>query len=74
MPGGATEAVVLTQDHKPNLEQERGATRLAQEELYWEEGVAYLTTQPHDGQEVQRLAVSRALGDFDLTGKNTTLA
>ena len=65
------EAVVVTQDHKPNLEQERGAARLAQQELYWEEGVAYLTTQPHDGLEVQRLALSRALGDYDLTGKDT---
>ncbi len=74
MPGGEMEAVVLTQDHKPNLEQQRGAARLAQEEVYWEEGVAYLSTQPHDGQQVQRLALSRSLGDFDLTGKDTTIA
>ena len=84
MPGGEMKAVVVTQDHHPNLEQERGATRLAQEQLYWEEGVAYLTTplQPHhttplqsqDGQQVQRLRVSRSLADFDLTGKNATVA
>ena len=74
MPAGEMEAVVMTQDHKPNLEQERGAGRLAQEELYWDEGVAYLTTQAHDGQEVQRLAVSRALGDFDLTGMTAIFA
>ena len=72
MPGGGMEAVEVTHDHKPNLEQEHGAARLAQQELYWEEGVAYLTTQPHDGLEVQRLALSRALGDFDLTGKDNT--
>ena len=66
MPGGEMEAVVVTQDHKPNLEQQRGAARLAQEQLYWEEGVAYLSTQPHDGQEVQRLSLSRSL---DLTRK-----
>jgi len=64
----------MTQNHKPNLEQQRGAARLAQEQLYWEAGVAYLPTQPHDGQQVQRLALSRALGDFDLTGKDTTFA
>jgi hypothetical protein len=68
------EAVVVTQDHKPNLEQERGAARLAQEELFWEEGVAYLSTQPHDGLEVQRLALSRSLGDFDLTGRDAVFA
>ena len=73
MPGGEMEAVAVTQDHKPNLEQQRGAARLAQEQLYWEEGVAYLSTHPHDGPEVQRLALSRSLGDFDLTGKDTTL-
>ena len=71
MPDGEMEAVVVTQDHKPTLEQQRGA-RLAQEQLYWEEGVAYHSTQPHDEPEVQRLALSRSLGDFDLTGKDTT--
>ncbi len=74
MPGGEMEAVVVTQDHKPNLEQQRGAARLAQEQLYWEEGVAYLTTHPRDGQQVQRLALSRSLGDFDLTGKTDVFA
>ncbi|DBB11741.1 TPA: hypothetical protein ACH3X3_005906 [Trebouxia sp. C0006] len=72
MPGGEMEAVAVTQDHKPNLEQQRGAARLAQEQLYWEEGVAYLSTHPHDGPEVQRLALSRSLGDFDLTGLKST--
>ncbi|DBB06097.1 TPA: hypothetical protein ACH3X3_009656 [Trebouxia sp. C0006] len=70
---GRMEAVVGTQNHKPNLEQQRGAARLAQEQLYWEEGVAYLPTQPHDGQQVQRLALSRALGDFDLTGSTDNI-
>ena len=74
MPGGEMEAMVVTQDHKPNLEQQHGAARLAQEQLYWEEGEAYLTTEARDGQEVQVLAVSRSLGDFDLTGRNTAYA
>ncbi len=33
MPGGEMEAVVITQDHKPNLEQQRGAARLAQQQV-----------------------------------------
>ncbi len=33
MPGGEMEAEVVTHDHKPNLEQQRGATRLAQEQV-----------------------------------------
>lgn len=67
---GKVEAVELTQDHRPDLEQNNGSSRLAGEELYWEEGVAYLNREGDGGggQEVQRLAVSRSLGDFDLTG------
>lgn len=61
------EAVEVSQDHKPHLEQQQGATRLAGHQLYWEQGVAYLSKEEEDG-EVQRLAVSRALGDFDLSG------
>lgn len=39
---GKVEAVELTQDHRPDLEQTLGSSRLDGEELYWEEGVAYL--------------------------------
>ena len=59
--------MVLTADHKPQLEQQQGAARLAAQPLFWDEGVGYLSKEEEDGS-VQRLAVSRALGDFDLSG------
>lgn len=64
---GRMEAVEVNQDHKPKLEQQQGAAGLAGHQLFWEEGVAYLSKEEEDG-EVQRLVMSRALGDFDLTG------
>ena len=66
---GRVEAVGVSQDHKPNLEQQHGAARLAGHQLYWEQGIPYLSKEQEEG-DVQRLAVSRALGDFDLSGEH----
>ena len=70
MEQSRAEAVQLTEDHKPHLEQQRGAARLVGHQLYWEEGGSYLSYEGAGNEpgHVQRLAVSRALGNFDLTG------
>lgn len=61
-------AVAVTADHKPDVEQELGAARLQKERLFRVDKVAYLNREVGSNNDVQRLAVSRSLGDFDLTG------
>ena len=64
---GVHSAVDLTQDHKPKLEQDRGVERLRGEVLYRDDEGWYLNREGENG-EVQRLGVSRSLGDFDMPG------
>ena len=66
---GRVVTVGLTRDHKPEVEKECGAVRLRQEPLFTVDGTTYLSRDGCQGQPVQRLAVSRSLGDFDLTGE-----
>ena len=58
----------LTRDHRPKLEQNRGSKRLRDEELFWDDE-GWCLSGVGQGGEIQRLGVSRALGDFDMTGE-----
>ena len=64
---GVRHAVDLNQDHRPKLEQVGGSRRLRGEELFWDDE-GWCLSGVGQGGEVQRLGVSRALGDFDMTG------
>ena len=66
--GGGRQTVDLTRDHRPKLEQNRGSKRLRDEELFWDDE-GWCLSGVGQGGEIQRLGVSRALGDFDMTGE-----
>ena len=57
--------IFVVQDHKPQVELAEG--RLATDEIFMDEEACYLSAEV-EGQEAQRLAVSRSLGDFDMPG------
>lgn len=55
----------MVQDHKPEAEVASG--RLKESQVYSDEMGCYLSAEV-EGEQPHRLAVSRSLGDFDLTG------